>query len=162
MNAPTRRLIVTRAEFHEALRSAFAQAAQTEAREIVLCDPDFADWPLGEPGVVADLQRWVHARCRLTVYAHSFDEIARRYGRWIAWRRQWSHVVQCRTNSELEAAEFPTLCLVPEVISVRLIDPVLHRGMASHEAGDALVCREAIDAVSQRSTEAFPVTTLGV
>ena len=162
MNAPTRRLIHSRGEFHEALRSAFAQAAQAQAREIALCDPDFADWPLGEPGVVADLQRWVRARSRLTLYAHSFDAIAQRCGRWIAWRRQWSHAVDCRTNGELEAADYPSLCLVPGVVSIRLLDPVLPRGIASYEAVDELACREAVDAVSQRSVESFPVTTLGI
>ena len=71
-------------------------------------------------------------------------------------------MVQCRANAELEAADFPTICLVGDAISVRLVDPIHHRGLASHEATDALACREAIDAVSQRSVEAFPATTLGL
>lgn len=162
MDAPTRRAITSRSEFHDALRSAFAQAAKAGAREIWLCDANFADWPLGEPGVIGDLTRWARARRCLTLFAQDFDEIGRRHGRWTEWRRQWSHLVACRTNAELEAAQMPTICLVPNVISVRLVDPVHHRGMASHEAADEIACREAIDAVSQRSAEAFPVTSLGL
>ncbi len=163
MTAPTiRRPITTRTEFHEALRSAFAEAAIAGALEIWLCDASFTDWPLSDPGVVASLSAWAQSRRRLTVYARTFHEIARRHGRWTEWRRLWSHVVDCRSNGELEASEFPTICLVPEVVSLRLFDPAHYRGMASREPADSLACREAIDVVSQRSTEAFPVTTLGL
>ncbi len=162
MDQTTRRLITTRGEFHDALRSAFAQAVQDSAQEIWLCDTDFADWPLGDHSVIDDLTRWVHSRRRLTVLAQSFDEIARRHGRWSEWRRQWSHVVHCRTESEPEVARFPTICLVADRMSVRLVDPVHHRGIASREAADAKTCHEAIDAILQRSVETYPVTTLGL
>lgn len=162
MDEPTRRIITTRAEFLDAVRSAFAQAAAAGAGEIWVCDATFADWPLSERPVIEDLDRWVRSGRRFTLIASDFDEISRRHGRWTQWRRQWAHVVQCRTNDELEAAEYPTLCLVPGVMSVRMLDPVAHRGVASHEAVDGHACREAIDAVSQRSAEAFPVTTLGL
>jgi hypothetical protein len=162
MNPPTRRQILSRGEFHAALRSAFAEAAGAGAPEILLCDASYLDWPLSERGVIDDLTRWVDSRRRMIVYAHAFDDVARRHGRWTEWRRQWSHVVQCRANAELEAADFPTICLVAGVASVRLADPIHHRGLASLEAADALACREAIDAVSQRSVEAFPVTALGL
>jgi hypothetical protein len=162
MNAPSRLPITSRAEFLGALRSAFGQAADAGAREIWLCDPTFADWPLSESAVIENLTRWVDSQHRMTLLAHSFDEVGRRHARWSQWRRQWSHVVQCRSNSELEEADYPTLCLVPGVVSVYLADPVRHRGIASTEAADGLTCRERIDAVSQRSGETFPVTQLGL
>lgn len=162
MDASNRRVITSRSEFHEALRGAFSLAASVGARELWLCDEDFADWPLGERTVVDELSQWAQSQRRLTLLAHSFDEMARRHGRWTEWRRQWAHVVECRTNEEIEAAQMPTICLVSDIFSIRLSDPVRHRGMASHEAADALACREAIDAVSQRSIETFPATTLGL
>ena len=162
MHASNRRDITSRSEFHDALRGAFSLAASAGARELWLCDEDFADWPLSERAVVDELTQWAQSRRRLTVLAHNFDEVARRHGRWTEWRRQWAHVVECRTNDEIEAAQMPTICLVSDIFSVRLSDPVRHRGMASHEAADALACREAIDAVSQRSIETFPATTLGL
>jgi hypothetical protein len=160
--APTRRTIGSRSEFHEAVRSAFVQAAAEGVREILLCDPDFADWPLSERAVIEDLTRWARAHRRLLLVAGTFDEVARRHGRWSEWRRTWSHIVECRVNTEIERAQIPTMCLVPGVVAVRLDDAVQHRGIASLEAGDAQSCREAIDAVSQRSDVSFPVTTLGL
>jgi hypothetical protein len=162
MTAPTHRLITSRSEFHDALCSAFAEAAAAGAREIWLCDANFADWPLSEDAVIESLTRWIDSRRRLTVLAQTFDEVVRRHSRWAEWRRQWSHVVKCHIEAELEVADFPTICLVLDVISVRLVDPVHYRGLASHVAADAKACREVIDAVLQRSVEAFPVTTLGL
>lgn len=161
-SSPTRRIITTRGEFLGVVRDAFAQAADAGAGEIWICDATFADWPLSERAVIDDLTRWVDSRRRFTLFAREFDELARRHGRWTEWRRQWAHAVHCRTNEELETAQFPTICWVPGVISLRMLDPVGHRGLASHEAVDSVACREAIDAISQRSTEAFPVTMLGL
>lgn len=157
-----RRAIASRTDFQNAIREAFDCAARTGAREIWLCDVDYADWPLGERAVVDALARWVHSRRRLTLVAHTFDEVARRHGRWTEWRRSWTQSVECRTNAELEASEVPTLCLVSDVFSVRLSDAVRHRGIVSEEPADAVACREAFDAVLQRSVEAFPATTLGL
>ncbi|MFT3955975.1 MAG: hypothetical protein QM722_16800 [Piscinibacter sp.] len=162
MSEPTRATIESRSDFHNAVRGAFAEAALVGCREIWMIDDDFADWPLGEGEVVDDLTHWAVAYRRFTVVARSFDEIARRYARWVNWRRQFSHVVQCRTNNDLEAGQMPCILLVPGLLSVRLHDRVNYRGVASREAADAVHWREAIDAVLQRSEEAFPATTLGL
>jgi len=158
----TRRPIESRSEFHAALRASFAQAATEGCREIWLADEDFADWPLNDRAVVDHLTQWAAAHRRLTVLARHFDEVVRRHARWVAWRRQWSHVVQCCTNAELEAGQMPTLLLAPGLVSVRLFDPVRHRGVATDASADALRWREDLDAVLQRSAEGFPATTLGL
>ena len=154
--------IATRADFQEVIRAGLAQAAELGASDIFLVDPDFADWPLSERAVVESLTRWVDSRRRLTLLASSFDEMPRRQIRFVEWRRQWAHVVHCRHDDELEAAQIPTLLLVPGVVSVRLLDRVRCRGTVSGRPIDLAECREAIDALLQRSTEAFPVTTLGL
>ena len=159
---PSAGLIASRRDFHDALRTAFKLAADVGCRELWLCDADFADWPLGDAGVVEHLRQWAGSQRRLTLLASSFDEVARRHPRWVAWRRSWSHVVQCRTNSVIEAAAFPTLLLASGLVSVRLSDPVHHRGRISTNAGNEVRCRELIDAVSQRSQESFPVTLTGL
>ncbi|MEP7056877.1 MAG: hypothetical protein ABI809_03780 [Caldimonas sp.] len=162
METPTRRIITSLREFQDEVRGAIAQAAAVGAAEILLSDKDFADWPLGERAVIEDLTRWAHSRRRLTLVAHDFGVIARRHARWGEWRRQWSHLVDCRTDHELDRAQVPTICLVPGVVCIRVVDPVEERGLVSYEPVDAVACREAIDAVLQRSTEAFPATTLGL
>ena len=94
--------------------------------------------------------------------ARTFDEVARRHARWIEWRRQWSHIVTCRTNSELEAGDMPTLFLAAGTLTVRLSDSVHHRGRVSRDKSEEIRCKELVDAVLQRSEEAFPTTTTGL
>lgn len=154
--------ITTRAEFQAAVRTALAHAADSGAAEIFLVDPHFSDWPLSDRAVVESLTRWVDSRRRLTLMAHSYDEMPRRQIRFVEWRRQWSHVVHCRHDDQLEAEQLPTLLLVPGVVCVRLLDRVRCRGTASGRPIDQVECREVIDALLQRSVEAFPVTTLGL
>jgi hypothetical protein len=162
MSEPTRAIIESRTDFQNAVRGALAEAALVGCREIWLVDDNFADWPLGERAVVDDLTHWASAHRTFTIVARSFDEIARHQTRWVIWRRQFSHVVQCRTNTDLEAGQMPSILLVPGLLSVRLHDPVHYRGVATREKADAVQWREEIDAVLQRSEEAFPATTLGL
>ncbi|HZT55936.1 MAG TPA: hypothetical protein VFA35_06900 [Burkholderiaceae bacterium] len=155
-------LITSRAEFHAALHQAFETLASAGAREVWLCDEDFADWPLGERATIERLQQWAASSRKLTLVARHFDEVARRHPRWVEWRRNWSHIVSCRSNRELATGEFPTVLLGLGTVSVRLSDTVHHRGRLSHEKSDEIRCKEQIDAVLQRSDEAFPATTTGL
>ncbi|MEP7295728.1 MAG: hypothetical protein ABI702_06020 [Burkholderiales bacterium] len=155
-------LITTRAEFHVALRAAFAEAAAKGSHELWLADNDFADWPLGERDVIESLNQWVASSRQLTLLAHHFDEVARRHPRWVTWRRQWSHVVSCRSNAELEPGEMPTLFIAAGTVTVRLSDVIHHRGRIGHDRAEELRCKELFDAVSQRSEEAFPTTLTGL
>lgn len=154
--------LASRADFLDAIRVSFALAAQGGAREIFIVDPNFADWPLNDRAVIAMLAGWIDSRRNLTVFAHSFDELARRHSRFVDWRRQWSHVVHCRSDPEIEAEQVPTILLAPETSCVRLLDRVRHRGTMSNRPVDLNECREAVDALLQRSVEAFPVTPLGL
>ncbi|HEX6708605.1 MAG TPA: hypothetical protein VF169_27965 [Albitalea sp.] len=162
MSAPLTHPISTREEFHDALRDALAEMARTGCREAWLCDEDFADWPLNERAVIDHLQQWAQSHRRLVVVARHFDEVVRRHARWVEWRRQWSHIVECRAFEEAEQGQIPTLLLAGGLVVVRLFDPLHHRGTRSHDAGDLLRNRELIDAVSQRSVESFPPTILGL
>lgn len=154
--------IGTRAEFHDAIRAALVLAADAGVAEIVLVDPDFSDWPLNDRALVDTLTRWVDSRRRLTIMANGYDEFARRQVRFAEWRRQWSHVVQCRQDDDLEHEQIPTLLFVPGQVCIRLLDRVRYRGTVSARPIDLVACRETVDALLQRSVEAFPVTTLGL
>ena len=154
--------IASRADFLQAVRDALGLAEQSGAREIVLVDRDFADWPLNEPLVIDALSRWIDSSRLLVVFAHSFDEMARRQLRFVEWRRQWAHVVQCRNDPDLEAEQIPTLLLVPGHSCVRVLDRIHYRGTVSNRPVDLTESRGTIDALLQRSVEAFPVTTLGL
>lgn len=167
MNAPMNlpaphRVFTGRSEFFEAIGGAFADIAAAGCREVWIADVDYADWPLGERDVVESLTRWAMSHRKLTVLAQTFDEVPRRHPRFAEWRRQWSHAVECRQLDDIEPGEMPTLLLAPGVVTVRLFDHVHLRGSVSSEAADAIRCRELVDAISQRSVEAFPATTLGL
>jgi peptidyl-tRNA hydrolase len=162
MTESPRTLITARSAFHDALRSAWADVAEQGCLEMWWIDTDFADWPLDEPAVLEALTRWAKSHRRLTLIAQNFDELARRHPRFVEWRRRWSHVVHCRTNTELEAGQMPTLLLAPGVVLVRLSDAVHWRGVRSSDPADLILARETVEAVLQRSVEAFPATTLGL
>ena len=152
----------SRGEFYDAVRHAFADVAAQGCREVWICDVDFADWPLSERSIIENLTRWAYAHRKLTVLACSFDEFHRRHARFVEWRRQWSHVVECRAAEEIEPGDMPSLLLAPGVVTVRLLDRIRYRAVVSMDAADAVRSRDVIDAISQRSNEAFPATTLGL
>jgi len=160
--AATARIINSRDEFQAALREALAEAASAGSRELWLSDLDFADWPLGEREVVASFERWAASSRRIMLVANHFDTLARQHPRWVTWRRQWSHIVSCRTNTEIEASDIPTVLIALGTATVRLSDVTHHRGRIARDRGEELRCKELIDAVLQRSEEGFPATSTGL
>jgi hypothetical protein len=160
--AATGRIINSLVEFQAALREALAEAAGAGSRELWLSDIDFAEWPLGEREVVASFERWAASSRRITLIANHFDALARLHPRWVTWRRKWSHIVSCRTNTEIEASDIPTVLIALGTASVRLSDVTHHRGRIARDRGEELRCKELIDAVLQRSEEGFPATSTGL
>ncbi|HET7795130.1 MAG TPA: hypothetical protein VFL64_17235 [Rhizobacter sp.] len=158
----TSRILTSRGEFHDALREVFALVAEKGCREVFVADPNFADWPLGERAVIDSLSRWAYAHRKLTLLAEHFDEFPRRHTRWVDWRRQWAHVVECRSLCEEDAGKLSGLFLAPGLVTLRVLDAEHYRASLSFEASDAIRARDNLDALLQRSEEAFPVTTLGL
>lgn len=159
---PVSRIISSRAEFHDALREAFDFVAEQGCREVFIADPSFADWPLGERAVIESLTRWAYAHRKLIVLAESFDDFQRRHPRWVEWRRQWAHVVECRAVSSDDAGQLKGLFLAPGLLTLRVLDPEHYRASLSFDPVDSTRVRDGFDALLQRSEEAFPATTLGL
>lgn len=162
MNDSNVTLITSRSEFLDAVRSALREAADASARFVFLSDPDFAQWPLNEREVIDTLGQWAHSNRLLTLLAEHFDVVAQRHPRWVAWRRNWSHVVNCQQADAADSSHISTQLLVPGHVVVRLVDRAHYRGSVSRTAADLLEAQEAIDALLQRSESSFPVTTLGL
>lgn len=154
--------VTSRAEFRDAVGACLGRAAEARAREIFMIDPTFADWPLNDVAVVDTFARWAGSGRSLTLMANRFDELPRRHTRFVEWRRNWSHVVRCRADEELEEQQIPTLLLVPGLTCLRMVDNVNYRGTVSDLAADLTAGRETVDALLQRSSDAFPVTALGL
>lgn len=152
----------SRRDLTDAWHRALARVAEVGSRELFICDRDHALWPLGERATLEHLTAWAMSHRRLTVLAAQFDTLQRQHPRWVLWRRQWSHVVQCRQAAEADVPEIPTMVLAPGVLSLRVRDPQRYRGRYSSERADLVRDRDDLDAFLQRSSEAFPVTSLGL
>ncbi|MET0335448.1 MAG: hypothetical protein ABW190_14345, partial [Rhizobacter sp.] len=81
---------------------------------------------------------------------------------WVEWRRQWSHVVECRVVDEADVGLLKGLFLAPGALTLRVLDPEHYRASLSFDLADTVRVRDGLDALLQRSEEAFPVTTLGL
>lgn len=153
---------LTRGDFQATWREALKLLAAQGAREVWFCDRDYADWPLGERATIDLLTQWAGPHRRLVLLAAHFETIQRAHPRWVNWRRQWSHLVQCRQVDPADVESIPTMVLAPGVLSLRVHDPVRFRGRVSQGVAEAVRDRDELATFLQRSHEAFPVTMLGL
>ena len=150
-----------RESFAAQVRQALACAAREGWREIVLSDASFADWPLGERAVAESLQAWSASGRRCVLLARRYDEVVPRHARFVAWRRTWSHIVEARGCPAADALEIPSAIWSPHWVLHRL-DPERSTGWAGREPDRRLALRELLDEWLQKSSPAFPATTLGL
>ena len=156
------RRFTTRGDFQAVWRDALVRIGQQGCRELWFSDPDYADWPLGERATIDALTAWAMSHRRLVLLAAQFDTLQRLHPRWVSWRRQWSHVVQCRQADEADVAAIPTMVLAPGLLTLRVRDTVNFHGRLSFGHADAVRDADDLDAFLQRSHEAFPATALGL
>jgi len=153
-----------RKAFRQLLRQGFAAAARTGASELVLSDPDFADWPLGEHAVVASLSTWVLAdgQRKVIMLANHYDEVVRRHARFVQWRVQWSHRIECWRcrESDMHRA-LPSLLGMPQWAMWR-DDSDSYTGLASCDPRTWAAMRGRLDDWLRCSVPSFPVSVLGL
>ncbi len=150
-----------RVQFQQLVRDALARAAQEGWRELILADPDFADWPLGERAVAESLGAWSASGRRCTLLACRYDELAVRHARFVTWRRAWSHIIEARACGCADPLEFPSAIWSPGWVMQRL-DPERCNGYAGAEPERRLLLRENLNEWLARSSPAFAATTLGL
>jgi hypothetical protein len=160
---PTEGAISSRAAFQAAVRGVLAHAAERGVRRMHWISPDFDNWPLDEPWLLDALSDWARPRTvQLTWLASDFEALRRRTPRLVAWRQRWSHVLQCLGPDDGASAELPSLLVADDKLLIKVMDPARWRGRISCSAADIQAAREQIDALLQRSSDTFPVTTLGI
>lgn len=153
----------SRAGFQAAVRWGLAQAAQQDARRLLVCDEHLADWPLDEPPLLDMLTAWARLpQRRLVLLARRYDELPRCHPRFTAWRRDWDHALEVWTPVDEAPSELPTLLVSDTGVCVQVADRLRWRGSAAVDARRARGCIEALEAVLQRSERAFAVKTLGL
>lgn len=148
-------------EFSDLIRRAFQAAALEGWREIILSDRSFEDWPLGERAVSQSLHEWSRSGRKLTMLAKNYDEVIRRHARFVTWRRAWSHIIDCRSNTSMSVDDFPSAFCSPAWVCQRL-DLDRCTGIAGTEPARRVLLRERLDECLRRSSAAFPATTLGI
>lgn len=147
--------------FQQLIRDALVQAGTEGWPELILADATFEDWPLREKVVVDALQAWSRTGRRFTLLATRFDGVLRNQPRFVAWRKTWSHIIECRQCRNDDPLEFPSVLWSP-VWAMRRLDLAHSNVMAGAEPRRRVQLRELIDERLRISTPGFPASTLGL
>jgi len=160
--AGQRRSVSSRSEFIALAREQLSALNENSGRDITLVDVDFSVWPLDETSVVDALTRWIQLPGRrLRLVGARFDLIERQQARFAAWRKPFSHAVQCMTPSDLDPSDIPAVLLF-EVGYLELLDREGWQARWTIERRAWILQRERVDALMQRCEPAWPVTVLGL
>lgn len=156
-----------REQFQDWVRQALSAAATEGWREIILCDGDFRDWPLGERAVQELLNEWASgvraqkAR-KCTILAANFDAVRIHHPRFAEWRNRWSHLIECRQLSVKDPLDAPSVIWSERWVMQR-VDVERVRGVASSDAQNGIAWREKLrEWITSRSKTGFPTTILGL
>ena len=147
--------------FRQMVRDAFSSAARDGWHEMVICDPTFEDWPLRELSVVSSLHAWAKNGRQLTMLATNFDGVGRNQPRFVAFRKTWSHIIECRRCRTLVPLDFPSAIWSRHWVMQRL-DLVRSAGVSGPEAARRVRLKEILDEKIRSSILGFPATTLGL
>ncbi len=150
-----------REAFAQRLRDALAKAAQEGWRELILSDATFEGWPLQEAAVLASLHAWARCGGHLTLLAHSYDEVIRRQPRFVAWRKLWGHLIDCRVCRSVAASDFPSALWSPSWYLQRL-DLPRSNGVCGTDRERGLQLHELLNERIRNSSSGFPASTLGL
>ncbi len=146
-------------EFAASVRLMLAHAAAQNWQEIILCDPDFAGWPLAEREVFASLQDWSKSGRSMVILAEHYRYVEAHHARFVQWRQQWAHIVQAYAlapeHRAISAIVTPGFCL-------QRLDLERSRGIVSNEASVRLGMREVLNELRHKASRAFAATKLGL
>lgn len=148
-------------QFAQLVRDALAAAAREGWRELLLCDPGFTDWPLGERAVAQSLNDWSSSGRKCILLARRWDEARFRHARFVTWRQTWAHIIDARACPSADELELPSAIWSP-AWALHRRDPVRSTGYCGREPERRVELREQIDEWLRRSTPSFPAGTLGL
>lgn len=150
-----------REAFQQMVRDALACAASEGWPELILSDATFEDWPLQERAVAEFLQTWSRSGRQVTLLATRYDEVIRKHARFVAWRKTWGHIIECRVCRPAAPLDFPSAIWSRSWFMHRL-DPLRSVGICGIDRERAIQLREILDEKIRDSAAGFPVTTLGL
>ncbi|WP_295546029.1 hypothetical protein [uncultured Pseudacidovorax sp.] len=147
--------------FAERLREAIRVAGGRAWPTLWLCDAGFADWPIGEAGVIDALQAWAGSARRLRLVMQDDRLLRARHPRFVAWRQRWDHIIDCRLCAASDAADLPSALWTPGW-TVERHDPARSRGSSSDSPAAVASLRQRLDDVFARGRPGFPASILGL
>lgn len=147
--------------FADLVRLAFTAAHTHEWQEIVICDANFEDWPLGERAVTQALNDWSKTGRKFTMLAKTYAEVMRRHARFVTWRRTWAHIIECRACPHISSDDMTSALWTPAWTLERL-DLQHSTGIVSSQPVRRVALKEKIAVKMAKSTLSFPATTLGL
>lgn len=156
---------VGRQQFQDLVVQGLQLAAAHASPLVWLCDPDFADWPLGERRTVDALDAWAaatrgHPLAQLRVLGQSFDDMRVRHARFVAWRARWSHRVEVRVWSAGQAS-LPSVLWTSQW-SLQRVDDTRDVVVATADAAQRTRLDERLQQCWAQGRPGFPVTSLGL
>lgn len=150
-----------RSVFVQAVRDALEAAAREGWNELILCDANFADWPLGERAVAEALQAWSRGGRRFVMLAMDYSGLPRQHARFVKWRQTWDHIIECRVCRTTDALAFPSVFWTPAWVMQR-IDVERDVLVCDSEAARRVTLRQVLDECRRDSTPGFPASVLGL
>jgi hypothetical protein len=150
-----------REAFRQHVRDALACAAREGWREIILCDANFHDWPLGERAVIDSLNGWARTGRKLVMLAQNYDEVSRTHPRFVAWRITWAHIIECRRCATVDPHLLPSAFWTSGWV-MRRLDTERSTGVCTVIPERRVALRESLEEWMRQSTAGFPATTLGL
>lgn len=150
-----------RNDFRQLVRDALACAAREGWRQVILCDADFDDWPLGERAVAESLQAWSASGRQCTLLARRWDDVVRRHARFVTWRKTWAHIIEARACPSAGPLDLPSAIWSPGWVMQRL-DTERCNGYSGSEPERRLLLRENLNEWLLKSSPSFPAHTLGL
>ena len=152
---------VGRQAFVSGVRSAIHAAAREGWSQLLLCDADFVDWPLGEREVIDAFNALAGRGRQLRLLARDYGPLRLQHPRFVQWRTTWSHIVDARVWAGAAPGELPT-AIWSAHWTLDLLDTERCSGISSHERARAVALHERLEAAWQRGVPGFPASVLGL
>lgn len=150
-----------RLAFAANIRLALQHAAREGWPTLLLCDPDFADWPLGERSVIEALNAWARRGRQLRLLARDFAPLRLQHPRFVQWRITWAHRVEAQAWASAAPGDLPSAMWTPGWTLERL-DVLRCTGVCSADPARRIALRERIDTAWSRGSPSFAASTLGL
>lgn len=126
---------------------------------------DFSAWPLQQSRFIRQLQQWglrdPRRPAALRMLAIDWSDVRQNQARFSAWRRDFSHRIECRQLAQRQAQGLEEMLWTPQA--------ALYAHTATWMSGEWVRSPTRLQALYQRfeqawqqATPAFPATTLGL